>query len=291
MPSDHFIVNACVGIEDGKNHSHVRQFQRAELPLQHQRLVLRSRSGSRYRRATPSTRTSWARPSPWPTRICPRRYRRTARFRLPAIWSYGGQAQVVTLGGQYQASDRVRLTGKFEYVYGHDLINNSATEVNTTNRAPAAPSLTTDLGSLLRGAKPHHPPHPGRRIGPSVPGWSSSDATSCTTSSIRSPATRAAPPRESWAASRRCSRNSAINRLPALGIATRSTANRACAPSTDNASRTGIPQSSQRCCSCRRVWKPRTSRSCVSPPTPRAWSRKTASCSKPSRLNRRSEAV
>ena len=71
-----------------------------------------------------------------------------AQSRLPAFWSYGGQSQVITLGGRYQASERVRFTGKFEYVYGHDLINNSAIEVNTTKSGTGSPLLTTDLGSF-----------------------------------------------------------------------------------------------------------------------------------------------
>ena len=39
-----------------------------------------------------------------------------------------------------------------------------------------------------------------------------------------------------------------------------------------------------------RVWKLRTSRSCVSPPTPRAWSRKTASSLKAEPFEQRQRA-
>jgi hypothetical protein len=47
---------------------------------------------------------------------------------LPPItsrWNYGGQAHVVTLGSRYALTERVSLTGKFEWVYGHDLVYNS----------------------------------------------------------------------------------------------------------------------------------------------------------------------
>lgn len=57
-------------------------------------------------------------------------------------WTYGAQAHVVTLGSRYLATQRVTLTGDFEWVRGHDSITNSA----TTFPAPGSGATITDLG-------------------------------------------------------------------------------------------------------------------------------------------------
>ncbi len=62
-------------------------------------------------------------------------------------WSYGGQAHVITFGSRYAATERVTLTGEFEWVRGRDLINNSAITLATASTNPVVPGGTiTDLG-------------------------------------------------------------------------------------------------------------------------------------------------
>jgi hypothetical protein len=149
MPSDHFIVNACVGVEDGKNHTQYANFSEQNYPVNINGWYgLTNRFSVSAGYAIYSNfvgQTITLADQNLPGNVTP-----AGNGALPSssIWSYGGQAQVVTLGSQYQASDRVRFTGQFEFVYGHDLISNSATEVNTTKSGSGSPILTTDLGAF-----------------------------------------------------------------------------------------------------------------------------------------------
>ena len=139
MPSDHFIVNASVGIEDGENHSSTPISASKTTPVNINawycvQSTFLGVGGLRHLLELRGPDHHLGRPES--ARKAPRG---NGAIPSPAIWSYGGQSQVFTLGSRYQASERVRLTGKFEYVYGHDLISNSAIEVNRPIGAPAAP--------------------------------------------------------------------------------------------------------------------------------------------------------
>jgi hypothetical protein len=141
MPTEHFILNSCVGFENATNHSPFANFTEHNYPFNinawygpTQRFSL-SAGYAFYSNFVAQNITLADQNLPTTTGALP----------SSGVWDYGGQAQVWTLGVKYQATPRVQLSGKFEFVLGHDLIDNSATEVNTTKAG--APVLITDLGA------------------------------------------------------------------------------------------------------------------------------------------------
>ena len=61
-------------------------------------------------------------------------------------WNYGGQAHVITLGTRYAATDRVRLSGEYEWVCGRDLINDSAITLSPAGSPVVSGGTIYDLG-------------------------------------------------------------------------------------------------------------------------------------------------
>ncbi len=123
---------------------------------------------------------------------------------LTQKWNYSGQSHVVTLGTRYALTERITLTGQFEWVRGNDLIYQSL-QPTTTAGAPVG----SQLGSYCRVT------NETTRLtlaptGKSGRGWSSSRGTNCTTSTTFTMSSRAATrpvwPRALWAGSRQCSR-------------------------------------------------------------------------------------
>jgi hypothetical protein len=147
MPSEHFMLNGSVGMEDGKNHTQYANFSEQNFPFNingwyslSQRFAVTA-GYAIYSNFVGQTITL-------ADQNLPAAFGGNGVVPSSSVWSYGGQAQVCTLGGRYQASPAVRLTGQFEFVYGHDLISNSAIDVNTIKTAPGTPNLTTDLGGF-----------------------------------------------------------------------------------------------------------------------------------------------
>jgi hypothetical protein len=67
-----------------------------------------------------TTGSAVANGSPPPNFIGARDYFEPDAFQ--SRWRYGGQAQVINLGANYACTERVRLTGGYEYTWGHDRI-------------------------------------------------------------------------------------------------------------------------------------------------------------------------
>jgi hypothetical protein len=69
----------------------------------------------------------------------------SANVPMTQHWNYGGEAHVVTLGAKYALTERICLTGQFEWVHGNDQIYNSLQPTTTglPTGTPVGPQLGT----------------------------------------------------------------------------------------------------------------------------------------------------
>jgi hypothetical protein len=153
VPSDWFIFNACVGIERGDTHglfgdsTRPINFDEENYPMSFSAWYaatnrLSFSAGYAVYSNFVAQDISVADQSTFTTGSTSAAPVSTAR------WNYGGQAHVITFGARYCATERVRLSGEFEWVRGKDLINNSAITLATASTNPVVPGATiTDLGS------------------------------------------------------------------------------------------------------------------------------------------------
>ncbi|MGA2798033.1 MAG: hypothetical protein ABSE63_10660, partial [Thermoguttaceae bacterium] len=139
MPSDWFILNACIGVERGDNHSDLANFDEENYPMS---FSVWYAASCRW-----SLSAGYAVYSNFVTQDITLADQQTPPAAYPAVrgqWNYGAQAHVVTLGSRYAATERISLTGQVEWVRG----NNSIT--NSTMTFPIGTTPVTDLGSFCR---------------------------------------------------------------------------------------------------------------------------------------------
>ena len=139
MPSEHFIVNASVGIEQSSNHSPYADFSEQNYPFN-----INAWYSATERFSVSGGYALYSNFVAQNVYLADQNTAATGATPSSAIWSYGGNAQVFTLGWKYQASESVRMTGKVEYVLGHDLINNSTTNVATSANNAVVQTSTTE---------------------------------------------------------------------------------------------------------------------------------------------------
>jgi hypothetical protein len=149
FPSDRFMLNASMGFERGDNHSSPSQVIDPSIPNNinfgetNYPITMNVWYG-----ATPrwSFSAGYAFYSNFVAQDIvigddPFPYTNGSIKPATARWTYGGQAEVVSLGTRFVANPRVTFTGRLEWVRGHDLITNSATFF------PAVNNTVYDLGS------------------------------------------------------------------------------------------------------------------------------------------------
>jgi hypothetical protein len=140
MASDRFMLTACLGLEESLNQSAYANFTEQNFPLTiNAWYAINNRL---------SVSGGYSLFSNFVGQTIDVASQNTAAGAVPpssGLWSYGGHAEVWTLGWRYQATQRMRLTGQVEYVRGHDLIDNSTTYVNTTSAG--VPNAINDFGS------------------------------------------------------------------------------------------------------------------------------------------------
>jgi hypothetical protein len=138
VPADWFVANATIGVERGDNHSQYAQFDEENYPM----------SFSVWYAATKKLSVSagysvysnfFAQDISVADQSTYAGNAANATKPVTGPWKYGAEAHVITLGADYMLSQRIRLTGQFEWVRGRNQVNSSTMFFPST--------LVTTLGS------------------------------------------------------------------------------------------------------------------------------------------------